>query len=734
MVKQNDVIAIIVIVLFIVLAGVAFGIYRLVHVARQSMSVTSRMSPTKDSSPTMVEAVNHNTAKALDIVDELCKEVNHLERTSRTREKLEPLKYHSGLQAVLLLLHYELHEKLRARTDALHTLAKAQKALDVMICDIDANNFAALMLGDFPSADLHEEGQREVARWAKQSRDIDARMARMERENEGFRRKIGRVAAVIGDPRVIDEALVIDGVKCCLLGRAPGATKEENQKGYDGPKATSLEEVKRALDKANEPFLERQEAYEKSRDSGEKEDEVTGNRDQIPTHELDGRAVETERKCLHDIEGCQLRILVSLYSPKFNPKAYMVCKYDPDDSTAGFIRPAQRRPERQVVDDDDVDLPPYEPLACPLTDQAKRAILELSNSRDVHRYASHIKQSISNLSQSVAEVNDATRDRHEQLRRIATKRAESDSSQEKSQREEQVEAHAAALDAEVPGLTRDVEAALRDLLDRQAQVEDDKKALAETADYFQTLPAAPARARRRRQQNGNEDEEGDTQMEEDEAPPEQSVIDTLRQHRADKAREYQNLNVYQRYALNNDYAGFKKLLHDAVHGDSGPTLPNAKRWFDDEGNPVMPRMAGAAQNVKDEGGAADDEDEDEDLVIAGEIRDYRCPLSMQELKEPFSNRVCNHTYEKQWITEMLNKAPNRRAQCVVAGCSKEFGVDDFYDDNVILRKMKRAQELQRLEEEEGSSSPDEDADEDAPRQVKRERRKRKVEAIDDDDE
>ncbi|KAI8257491.1 hypothetical protein K4K53_005735 [Colletotrichum sp. SAR 10_77] len=281
MVKQNDVIAIIVIVLFIVLAGVAFGIYRLVHVARQSMSVT------------------------LSIVNELCKEVDHLERASRTREKLEPLEYFSGLQAVLLLLHYELQEKLRARTVALHALAKAQKALDVMICDIDAKTFAALMLGDFPGADLHEEGQREVVQWAKQSRDIDARMVRMETENENLQRKISRVAAVIGDPCVIDEALVIDGVKCCLLGRAPGATKEENQKGYDGPKATSLEEVKRALDEANEQFLERQDAYEKSRDSGEKEDEVTGNRDQIPTHELDGRAVETERKCLHDIEGCR---------------------------------------------------------------------------------------------------------------------------------------------------------------------------------------------------------------------------------------------------------------------------------------------------------------------------------------------------------------------------------------------------------------------------------------------
>ena len=44
MVKRNDAIAIIIIVLFIVLAGVAFGIWRLVHVARRSMSVTSESS------------------------------------------------------------------------------------------------------------------------------------------------------------------------------------------------------------------------------------------------------------------------------------------------------------------------------------------------------------------------------------------------------------------------------------------------------------------------------------------------------------------------------------------------------------------------------------------------------------------------------------------------------------------------------------------------------------------
>ncbi|TLS30016.1 hypothetical protein PpBr36_03333 [Pyricularia pennisetigena] len=44
MVKQNDVIAIIIIILFIVLAGISFGIYKLVSMARSSVSTTSSSS------------------------------------------------------------------------------------------------------------------------------------------------------------------------------------------------------------------------------------------------------------------------------------------------------------------------------------------------------------------------------------------------------------------------------------------------------------------------------------------------------------------------------------------------------------------------------------------------------------------------------------------------------------------------------------------------------------------
>ncbi|GKT57693.1 chromosomal organization and DNA repair protein [Colletotrichum tofieldiae] len=410
-------------------------------------------------------------------------------------------------------------------------------------------------------------------------------------------------------------------------------------------------------------------------------------------------------------------------------------------------RPGQRRPERRVVDDDDdapgSDLPEYEPLACPLTAEAKRAIADLSNSRDVHRYQNHVKTSIRHLGFSVAGINDSIRTRQESLQRLAEKRAESNdlNSQEKSQRELDIEKQLATLDEEVPRLTAEAEAALRDLIDRQIELDDEKAALADTVSYFQTLPEQAPRQRRRTRaeanaDDSNADEEGDI-VDDPPPPPDHSVIDVLRQHRADKSRDYQRQTAYQRYALNNDYAAFKKLWHDAAHGDTEMPLPNAKRWFDEAGNPVMPAVRRGPGNTTSEPGPQAADDSDEDIVIAGEVRDYRCPLSMQLFENPVSNNACSHTYEKQWIVDMLQKSPMKRARCPVAGCSIELGLDDLYDDPVILRKMKRAlEEQRRREEEEADESSSDDENEEEPRQVKREApaksHKRKVEEIDDE--
>jgi hypothetical protein len=53
--KQNDAIAVIIIVLFVVLAGIAFGIYRLVTVARQNIRGTVTGSSTSSETSELVD-------------------------------------------------------------------------------------------------------------------------------------------------------------------------------------------------------------------------------------------------------------------------------------------------------------------------------------------------------------------------------------------------------------------------------------------------------------------------------------------------------------------------------------------------------------------------------------------------------------------------------------------------------------------------------------------------------
>ncbi|OAA51785.1 hypothetical protein NOR_00378 [Metarhizium rileyi] len=55
MVQRNHVIAIIIIVLFVVLAAVAFGIWKIVHTVRRDLSVTSGESSSSGESRDIVD-------------------------------------------------------------------------------------------------------------------------------------------------------------------------------------------------------------------------------------------------------------------------------------------------------------------------------------------------------------------------------------------------------------------------------------------------------------------------------------------------------------------------------------------------------------------------------------------------------------------------------------------------------------------------------------------------------
>jgi hypothetical protein len=138
----------------------------------------------------------------------------------------------------------------------------------------------------------------------------------------------------------------------------------------------------------------------------------------------------------------------------------------------------------------------------------------------------------------------------------------------------------------------------------------------------------------------------------------------------------QRTNIWNRYAENNDYVNFKRLLHDSLHpGAEAPPVPAASTWFPSSTAPSSSRRR--TNNADQNGNESDD-----DLIIAGEVSSLKCPLTLRTFVEPYSNNICRHTFEKSAILEMHHmsavafQAPGQRRgqgpkklQCPQAGCN-----------------------------------------------------------------
>lgn len=99
-----------------------------------------------------------------------------------------------------------------------------------------------------------------------------------------------------------------------------------------------------------------------------------------------------------------------------------------------------------------------------------------------------------------------------------------------------------------------------------------------------------------------------------------------------------------RYASNNDYIGFKKIVHDSRHpeNDARP-MPHASTWF-----PGSPSADDAA------GGQRTDDVDDDDLEVASERISLKCPLTLLPMRQPVSSRKCPHSFERAAILELLS--------------------------------------------------------------------------------
>ncbi|KAJ8104631.1 hypothetical protein ONZ43_g7758 [Nemania bipapillata] len=355
-------------------------------------------------------------------------------------------------------------------------------------------------------------------------------------------------------------------------------------------------------------------------------------------------------------------------------------------------RPRPSSPSHAQQNRRAVRLPEYEPPEFPLDNASRRALAELSNNLDTRKYEEQLKQSITLLTNNVRDINDRYVKRKDELDNLKKKhRSQSEDDGEdpvERKRARLEEAAVMRLREAVPTLTADCESAVRQVIDLRVELEDGRKAIKDTVQKVEVEleNANAADEDQEHSQNGAKNEDdfilGNTRH---------RLLGPLKilKHEQEKAAaDYATKSLEQRYAVDNDYIGFKRLWWDAVHSVDGKPLPDASRWF----------------SHNNDGGDDDDEDQDE-LVIAEEHISIYCPLSMVIMEEPYTSTVCKHTFNKPAIVQFLRSQPGHRAKCPQTGCNKEFSIKDFHDDPVMLRKVRRAQA-----EKERQNGDDEDED------------------------
>ncbi|TLD06651.1 uncharacterized protein PgNI_08202 [Pyricularia grisea] len=361
-------------------------------------------------------------------------------------------------------------------------------------------------------------------------------------------------------------------------------------------------------------------------------------------------------------------------------------------------------------------MPAYQAPAFPLSDEGRRALSSISGSGDLAgAYETQLSRSLKHLPAAVATINDRLKARRDDVD-AAARRRRNQGSMEPTPADEQAEEALRRLERDVPRLARELEAADRAAIDAKRALLDLKAALREANTSLQQVQPRQMRERAggggegaeatsfediedvdeflaavRAGTNGEDD--GDADEEERLGPP--APLRIFRESRARLAAEYEAEGVFEKYAENNDYITFKRHWHDGLHPNEDKAIPDASRWFDEDGNPRL-----------DEDGGDDDDD---DIAYGPAVTSTRCPVTLLPFQEPITSKKCKHTFEKSAILSMFRGQGEK--DCPMGGCVKKLTFADFHEDPIMKRKIERAKQREaRGAESDGEGEEDDDGD------------------------
>lgn len=348
-----------------------------------------------------------------------------------------------------------------------------------------------------------------------------------------------------------------------------------------------------------------------------------------------------------------------------------------------------------------------------------RQLNEFCTGRINDTYEKQIAESATLLGSTAYRVNERVTNRRkvaaEDTARAAKRKhgAEDGEGDEAAAAAERAESAVRELEGEALELATQIEEAMREALDMQATLEDEKSTL-------RKLPELVAQRQQEVAEQAQQDRDADEEGAAD--PPDVPgvpTLDVLKEACDAKAAEYDRLSPYDKYATNNKYIDFRQSWHEGLYQNPDEIpLPDPTRWFDRDGRPRLEARRDDEQGGEgaDEDGDqdGDEEEEDDEIQIAREKRSFRCPLSLAIMREPFTCRICKHSFERSAITEYI-KGPNGRgrvAKCPVPGCNvAQMTLNDFYPDDVLLRKIKRAEQAEREATARSSDQEDDEGEE-----------------------
>jgi hypothetical protein len=342
-------------------------------------------------------------------------------------------------------------------------------------------------------------------------------------------------------------------------------------------------------------------------------------------------------------------------------------------------------PSRNAATD---ELPPYKKPSHPLDGDAARQLRELQG-RSLNDVKRHNKQATETITSTAESINDMLREQSEYIARRQKKWDAGKSLDDKEDEERAME----ELKEQIEEATAKLEESMRAVIDSgiAAQRIDDtldwlrQHAPRQLEDEYQSQMTQRATQRQqRRTQDADGDEDMSDAEELDEGPtPGPTPLDNSRitltgvselfTDRQQRQKDtYTSLSLTTRYARNNDYRDFKRIVHDAKYGDAGPTLGHEDTWFTESGSPA-PGITDTQRG---------DFDDDDDIIMDKATISTRCPITFQQFKEPYTSTKCPHTFERNAIVDMIRTSPitagtggprgggMRSVRCPVTGCDQ----------------------------------------------------------------